>query len=269
MNREKQAAEAVTLGDATGSELIATAVCCFVIILALVAGVGLASGLVVRHLVQTGPLWAGVFLGFQRSKVTGWLAMQIRTRISRVKTRFVILMLAFAAAGSPSQRVLQNPLAETSTNSVASHGGVVLAKLSTPVYPALARRMFVTGDVKLVLQIRRVGSVESAVAVSGPQLLQQSALESAQKSQFECRRCTEAVTPHPIVYTFRLFAKDCHATTDSPTNNIEQDARPHAQVSQSLNHVSVLDEGGSCEGVFARRVRSAKCLYLWKCGWHT
>ena len=53
----------------------AIAICCGIIILALVVGVGLASNLVLRHLVQTLPLWIGVVLGFRRSRATGWIAL--------------------------------------------------------------------------------------------------------------------------------------------------------------------------------------------------
>jgi hypothetical protein len=52
-------------------------VCCLVIILALVGGVGLASGLVLRHLVQTLPLWVGVALGFRRSRAAGWVGLPL------------------------------------------------------------------------------------------------------------------------------------------------------------------------------------------------
>ena len=91
-----------------------------------------------------------------------------------------------------------------------------------------------------------------------------NAIESAQQSQFECRGCSEAVTPYSLVNTFQLFWKGCHATTNGPSSNVEQDAKPGAQTSQSQNHISVLAEGGICEGVFTHKVRSAKCLYLWK-----
>jgi hypothetical protein len=37
--------------------------------------VGLASGLVLRHIVQTLPLWIAVGLGARRSPATGWFAL--------------------------------------------------------------------------------------------------------------------------------------------------------------------------------------------------
>jgi len=56
---------------------MAIAICSLAIILALVLGVGLASNLVVRHLVQTLPLWTGVVLGFRRSQAAGWAALPL------------------------------------------------------------------------------------------------------------------------------------------------------------------------------------------------
>jgi hypothetical protein len=58
-----------------GQAPIAIALCCFAVILALVLGVGLASNLVVRHIVQTLPLWFGVALGFRRARATGWISL--------------------------------------------------------------------------------------------------------------------------------------------------------------------------------------------------
>ena len=53
------------------------AVCCLGIIFALVLGVGLASHLVLRHLVQTAPLWICVVLGFRHSRATYWVGLPL------------------------------------------------------------------------------------------------------------------------------------------------------------------------------------------------
>jgi ABC-type amino acid transport system permease subunit len=58
--------------EATRNEPITISLLCLAIILALIAGVGLATGLVLRHLVQTAPLWIVVVLGATRSRATGW-----------------------------------------------------------------------------------------------------------------------------------------------------------------------------------------------------
>jgi hypothetical protein len=69
---------ATPVSDLNSGELStsrALVVCSLVIITALVAGVGLATGLVLRHVVQTLPLWVGVGLGLRRSRGAGWFVL--------------------------------------------------------------------------------------------------------------------------------------------------------------------------------------------------
>lgn len=61
--------------DRQDTQPIVIAICSFAIILALVGGVGGATGLVWRHVIQTLPFWFAVVLGFRRSVVTGWVAL--------------------------------------------------------------------------------------------------------------------------------------------------------------------------------------------------
>jgi hypothetical protein len=80
MNGEKVSYASDGIGQRAASDSRSTAVmaiCCLAIILALVLGVGLASNLVLRHLVQTAPLWAGVVLGFRRSRAASWVGMPL------------------------------------------------------------------------------------------------------------------------------------------------------------------------------------------------
>ena len=56
---------------------IVIAICCLVIIAALVLGVGLATHLVLRHIVQTAPLWISVILGFRHSRMAAWAALPL------------------------------------------------------------------------------------------------------------------------------------------------------------------------------------------------
>ena len=171
-----------------------------------------------------------------------------------------ICALVFAAGA--------NSFAQTSRSPDTSRSRVVLTKLSGPVYPQLAKRTKISGDVTLSLGIGQNGSVESVVVISGHPLLQQAALESAQHSQFECRGCTELTTTYSLVYTFQLVARHCPAPASLPSGASQQeDEKPRSRLSQAQNHVTLVDVGGFCEGVFERQVRSAKCLYLWRCGW--
>jgi TonB family protein len=63
-------------------------------------------------------------------------------------------------------------------------------KLVQPIYPPVARATRTTGDVDLRVTIRQDGAVDSVVVLSGHPLLKESAVTSAQQSQFECRGCT-------------------------------------------------------------------------------
>jgi TonB family protein len=169
--------------------------------------------------------------------------------------------LSFAVAESAAQ---------TSASAEVPRGTAALTKLFQPVYPPLARQSHITGDVVLLLGIRQDGTVESVVVESGQPLLKQAALDSAQKSQFECRNCNGAVTSYRMVYTFQLIepTKLCCAT-DGSCNDKQADP-PVPGVVQLENHVTVIDRAVDCccPDVSPAKFRALKCLYLWKCGLH-
>jgi len=135
--------------------------------------------------------------------------------------------------------------------------GPVLVKLSDPTYPPLARQASIIGDVNLLLNIRRDGSVESATVENGPPMLRQAAFDSAQKSQYDCGNCREQTNPYRLVYTFQLTDREnCCDLTDN------------LRVSQSGNHVIVSNRYVClCDPAAKIKVRSLKCLYLWRCTW--
>jgi TonB family protein len=165
--------------------------------------------------------------------------------------------------------MIDQSLAQNAGSGDTKPEGVVLTELSRPSYPPLARQTRISGDVNLMLSIRPDGSLESAVVISGHPLLAQTALDSAQDTRFECRKCSETVTSR-LVYTFQLEENSsCTPTKDGPKESkpVEQISR----VTQSLNHVTVIDQtaciyGGPMGAGDSRKVRSAKCLYLWRCG---
>jgi TonB family protein len=143
-----------------------------------------------------------------------------------------------------------------------SQTGVVLAKLAPPVYPPLARGARITGDVKVLLAIRQDGSVESAELFSSHPVLAPAAIESAKKSQFECRECKEAVTAYQLTYTFeRKDNGDC-CTAYSQTPNVVQ-SQGHVTITSGT--MCICDPSGEVTRV---KARSARCLYLWRCGLH-
>jgi len=186
-----------------------------------------------------------------------------------MRRRSQILIASAAGVATLSFAVIADSFARATTSSGTLQSEVVLVNLSSPVYPPLARATRISGDVHLSLGIRRDGSVESALVVRGHPLLQQAVLESAQQSQFECRGCTETVTSYSLVYTFQL-ADHCPTAKNDPSKDVLQGGKSRAQVIQSQNHVTVIDEPSWCDpGVRFKKVRSSKCLYLWRCGWHS
>jgi len=141
-----------------------------------------------------------------------------------------VLWLVFALASvwpfAFVEYVLGQALPSTETPQLA----VVLTKLSPVVFPPLARMANIVGEVQVQVGIRKDGSVASAELVSGHPMLRQAALDSAQKSEFECRGCSEAVTPYLLTYTFE--AKD-----DGDCCNAQLRTR---EVTQSQAHITIV-----------------------------
>jgi TonB family protein len=150
----------------------------------------------------------------------------------------------------------QNQPSRDAPQTVAS-----LRRLAPPIYPPLARQARITGTVRIQLQLRKNGSVASAKVIDGHPMLRQAALESAQKSEFECAACAEAGT-YSLVYAFEV-REGCHFGSHcEPLDNDEQ------RVTQSPGRV-VVSAAGTCEcdpAITLVKIRSARCLYLWKCG---
>jgi TonB family protein len=174
--------------------------------------------------------------------------MRPRCLYSAIQSGFVAACLIVASA------VAQNQEPASSTAPL-----VVLIKLSPPVYPPLARQARIAGEVKLQVAIQSDGSVLSAAVVSGHPMLQQAALESAQKSIYECRACNQPENSN-LVYSFEIRSEgDCCTAIDHS-----------ASVSQSGDRVQVVaPELCICdptEKITRMKFHSLKCLYLWRCG---
>lgn len=148
--------------------------------------------------------------------------------------------------------------AQTARDATAGQGEVFLTKLPAMQYPPLARQAGIHGNVELRVQIRPDGSVDSVQFESGHPMLTPAATQSAQQAQFECRGCADSIKSYSLEYTFQF----------SENRNVCCEPRRESVVSQSEHHVTVVtDPFCFCdEAVVMHRARSAKCLYLWKCG---
>jgi hypothetical protein len=190
-----------------------------------------------------------------------------RCKLSRMNRPF--LSVCTFAVTVASLFMIGQSLAQNAVSGDGQPEGVALTELSRPSYPPLARQTRISGDVDLMLRIRQDGSIESMAVISGHPLLAPTALASAQKSRYECKKCSETETSLRLVYTFQLVGPNscCTATEDGPQKS--QPGKRIPRVIQSLNHVTVVDQPACiCDPAFDVRykVRSAKCLYLWRCG---
>jgi len=104
----------------------------------------------------------------------------------------------------------------------------VLATLAPPVYPQMARLARVTGDVTVQVELGSAGTILSANIMNGSPLLRKAVLDSAQKSTFYCSGCMNGKHVIVLTYTFNLREDIICGFT---------------------------------------RLRSVRCLYLWKCGY--
>jgi len=160
-----------------------------------------------------------------------------------------MLLLAFGVA--------LTAFAQTDSHVEASKANVVPVNLFSPTYPPLARQARITGEVEINLGIRKDGSIQSAVVASGHPMLTPAALSSAQQSRFECRGCEDEVTPYSLIYSFQFDA--------SPGWPCPEKTGP--RVTQSQNRITIAAEPALVHPYFGNMlVRSARCLYLWRCG---
>jgi TonB family protein len=162
----------------------------------------------------------------------------------------------------------EHSLAQIAEKKSTGVDNIVLTMLSPPLYPPLARQARINGDVELTLDIRPDGTVGSVSVVSGHPILRPAAVESAQHSQFECPGCTAGgLASYSLRYKFELIpldhTKDCTGLTDE-----ERNVAPPAKLDSSQHEITVFGKvAETCDpAVELHRVRSAKCLYLWKCG---
>jgi TonB family protein len=188
-----------------------------------------------------------------------WFKLCAMNAVVRAALIVVIASFLAGAATTGSPQSTQSPEGEATLTT--------LAKIS---YPSLARQTRVAGNVELAISIKADGAIESIDIVSGHPLLTQAVLDSAQRSTFQCRKCGEAGMSLRVVYTFQLVGPDkCCTNTKGDADEVP----PHQQVPrliQSQNHVTVIDKPTCfCDAAGQiGKVRSLKCLYLWRCSLH-
>jgi hypothetical protein len=159
----------------------------------------------------------------------------------------------------------QEPVASR-PDSRQAEGEIVLTELRGAAYPRLARNAAIQGKVELKLRFKGDGTLESVDVVrADPTLFVEAVIGSARASRFECAHCV-AVPDYSLTYEFQIVASDPEQYCKTP------DEQTPPKLDPSLHKVTVFaNEVWTCDlsSVIRRtptRVRSAKCLYLWKCG---
>jgi TonB family protein len=122
------------------------------------------------------------------------------------------------------------------TNAACQDAKIVRVVSKEPVYPQMARIAHIQGRVTVELTLQPDGDVVIEKATGHP-ILVQAAKESLQQSIFSCEGCGDQ--PHTFSLNF-----DFEITDDAAP------IIPPAPASARLPH----------------RVRSIRCVYLWKCG---
>lgn len=176
--------------------------------------------------------------------------------------QMALLLVAVAILGA---RSLTQQIAQPA-QSDGTKGEVVLTSLSKPAFSPLARQASVEGDVIVDVIVRHDGSTEATV-VKGHPLLKQAALDSAIQSRFECRGCNAPLS-YTLVYTFnRTSEGSCCEGMGAPVKveqkpqSQDERGRPQTRVIISSERICLCDPAAT----ITKKVRSLKCLYLWKC----
>jgi TonB family protein len=112
------------------------------------------------------------------------------------------ITLLVAIAGSYAS------FAQTDSHPFPSRNGLGIVSLSSPAYPPVARLANISGEVELKLGLRKDGTIESLIVVSGHPMLAQAALSSAHLSRFDCGRCEDEVTSYTLTYSFQFLGSD-------------------------------------------------------------
>ena len=144
--------------------------------------------------------------------------------------------------------------------STPSKPALEAVKLEPPVYPAIAIAARVSGDVDLKISLRPDGTPATVQVESGPQMLKQAAVDSATRSRFQLASGDRAQDSYQLIYRFALDkARNCDQARDKSYPHIHYESNTITIAEQP---VGLCDDAPETEPV---RVRSVKCLYVWKC----
>ena len=170
----------------------------------------------------------------------------------------LVLALLSAAPVRPA-------IAQSVPGSAAPTATIVPVHLPQATYPPIAQSARVQGDVEVTVNVRPDGSVaEAALTATSWPLLGPAALAAAKNATFECRGCAgPTLAVYSIVYAFKMDGGS------GPAGNVEQPIP--VQESLTRSRVTTVVEMLPIQCIYRTpivvSVRSAKCAWLWKCGY--
>jgi TonB family protein len=129
--------------------------------------------------------------------------------------------------------------------------------LDPPHYPPIAIAARVIGGVKLKVKIGDDGKVQTVEVASGPQMLKKAAVDSAKESTFQPLPANQKGQVYELTYVFELQFLNCGEALDTSYPRVKSDSNIITISAQSMP---------ICDPAAEIPVRSARCLWLWRCG---
>lgn len=144
-----------------------------------------------------------------------------------------------------------------SAQSPAPTPSLKIVKLDPPQYPPIAMAARVMGRVELKVTLGQDGRTQTVEALSGPEMLKKAAIESAKSSTFQAQDASQRDQAYELTYVFELHYLNCGEAPDTSYPRVTSDSDV---VTISAEAMPICDPAAEIP------VRSARCLWLWRCG---
>lgn len=177
----------------------------------------------------------------------------------------IVVSLSALLCAAPDGNRQQSPALRSDARQPEDE--IVLTELHGATYPRGPQNAAIQGKVQLELHFKPDGTIELLNVVHADHaMLVEAAIKSVRASHFECTNCGGTVPAYSLTFEFRVLTSDPEQFCKNP------DQQPPPELDTSLHKITIFaNEVWTCDpsAVIRRtftRVRSAKCLYLWKCG---
>jgi hypothetical protein len=168
-----------------------------------------------------------------------------------IRTDFVFLLFLLLASNVPA------------AGQAAEEVKTEIFEVKSAYYPPIALAARVSGDVMVNVSVKE-GLVQSEEIVSGPPMLREAVINSIKASSFNCRSCSAQTYSLVVTYRFRAETGDCAGNYEPLPESQPQLLYP--QVTHTQNTVNIVGRVVMlCDPAGSVKVRSIRCLYLWRC----